>query len=361
MTFARTLLVWYEKNARELPWRLSSSPYRTWVSEVMLQQTQVDTVIPYFLKWMAAFPDVAALASADLQEVLTLWEGLGYYSRARNLHKAAKMVVAQYDGKLPGDLRVLEKLPGIGRYTAAAIASIAFGLDEAAVDSNIRRVLSRYFDVQQPARSPEGEKILWSLAQQNLPKGRGGDYNQALMDLGATICTPKNPVCDQCSLAGECIANQLGIQELRPVKLPRKKIPHATVTAAVIPQDGKVLLAQRSSQRLLGGLWEFPGGTLEEEDINLESCLIREIKEELGVEIRVGEPFGVYKHAYTHFKITLHAFLCELVAGQTPQALASDNLAWVDRENLSSYPKGNVDRLIATRFKESGINGTISG
>jgi A/G-specific adenine glycosylase len=360
MTFARKLLVWYEKNARELPWRLSSSPYRTWVSEVMLQQTQVDTVIPYFMKWMAAFPDIPALASADLQEVLTLWEGLGYYSRARNLHKAAKMVVAQYDGKLPRDLRTLEKLPGIGRYTAAAIGSIAFGLDEAAVDGNIRRVLSRYFDVQEPARSPEGEKNLWSIAQHSLPKGKGGDYNQALMDLGATICTPTNPACNHCPLTEGCIANQLGIQEERPVKLPRKKIPHATVTAAVIFKDGKVLLAQRPSQRLLGGLWEFPGGTLEEEDKNLESCLMREIREELGVEIRVGEPFGVYKHAYTHFKITLHAFLCELVAGEIPQALASDDLAWVDLEDLSMFPMGKVDRLIANRLKERGGHGTIS-
>ena len=357
MAFAAPLLLWYEQNAREMPWRSSTSPYRTWVSEVMLQQTQVDTVIPYFTKWMTHFPDIAALASADLQEVLTVWEGLGYYSRARNLHKAAKVVIEQYDGNLPQNLKTLEKLPGIGPYTAAAIGSIAFGLDEAAVDGNIRRVLSRFFDVQVPARSPEGEKKLWSLARLNLPKGRAGDYNQALMDLGATICTPTNPVCPHCPIADECAAYHLGIQEERPVKLPRKKIPHATVTAAVIFRDGKVLLAQRPSQRLLGGLWEFPGGTLEEEDINLEGCLIREIKEELGVQIRVGEPFGVYKHAYTHFKITLHAYFCDILDGETPQALASDELAWVDLGDLATYPMGKVDRQIANRLKEMDDHG----
>ena len=357
MAFAPPLLFWYQQNARELPWRSSTSPYRTWVSEVMLQQTQVDTVIPYFTKWMTHFPDITALASSDLQEVLSVWEGLGYYSRARNLHKAAKVVIEHYDGSLPGNIKTLEKLPGIGPYTAAAIASIAFGADEAAVDGNIRRVLSRFFDVQEPARSPEGEKKLWSLARLNLPKGRAGDYNQALMDLGATICTPTNPVCPHCPIADECVAYHLGIQEERPVKLPRKKIPHATVTAAVIFKDGKVLLAKRPSQRLLGGLWEFPGGTLEEEDINLESCLIREIKEELGVQIRIGEPFGVYKHAYTHFKITLHAYFCDLVDGETPQALASDELAWVNLGDLSTYPMGKVDRQIANRLNEMSDHG----
>jgi A/G-specific adenine glycosylase len=357
MCFAEILLNWYKEHARELPWRSHKTPYRTWVSEIMLQQTQVDTVIPYFEKWMARFPDIFSLAQADEQEVLSIWEGLGYYSRARNLHQAAKRVATKFEGQLPESKIALESLPGIGPYTAAAIVSIAFNVDAAAVDGNIRRVLSRFFNVEEPARSPVGEKLIWDLAEANLPTGRAGDYNQAIMDLGATICSPKKPDCERCPLSAGCEANHLGIQEERPVKLPRKRIPHVTVTAAVIWLDGKVLLAQRPSQGLLGGLWEFPGGTLEEEDQDLHACLLREIREELGVEIRIGEAYGEYQHAYTHFRMTLHAFLCELQDGQRPQALASDALAWVRPDDLPEYPMGKVDRQIANRLIREGIDG----
>ncbi len=359
MHLAKALLEWYDQNARELPWRSTISPYRTWVSEVMLQQTQVETVIPYFNEWMKRFPDVESLAAADQQEVLSLWEGLGYYSRARNLHRAAQQIMEKRDGKLPESVEDLRKLPGIGPYTAAAIASIAFNADVAAVDGNIRRVLSRYFDVTDPARSSEGEKKIWALAQENLPKGRAGDFNQALMDLGSAICLPKNPDCEHCPLAEACIANRLGIQNERPVKLPRQQIPHVTVTAAVIRRNGHVLLAQRPSKGLLGGLWEFPGGTLEDSDRDLESCLKREVMEELGVVIKVSDSFGQYNHAYTHFKISLFAFFCEIRDGQEPQALASDDLVWVGLDELVNYPMGKVDRMIATRLIMESKNGFI--
>lgn len=361
MSFVESLMQWYERNARELPWRSRQSPYQTWVSEIMLQQTQVDTVIPYFEKWMARFPDIETLASADEQEVLSLWEGLGYYSRARNLHHAARIVVNELEGQIPQTRNGLQNLPGIGPYTSAAIASIAFGVDAAALDGNIRRVLSRLFDIREPARSTEGEKKLEALADAYLPKGQAGAYNQALMDLGATICTPKKPECDRCPIAEDCIALMLGVQEERPVKLPRKNVPHLTVTAAVIRRDGRVLLAQRPRHGLLGGLWEFPGGTLEEKDADLHSCLRREIREELGVDIQVGAPFGEYQHAYTHFKISLYAFLCELPLSVQPQNLANDDLAWVRLEELPAYPMGNVDRRIARRLEEEGFDGTLSG
>lgn len=361
MCFVNTLLEWYAKNARELPWRSWQSAYRTWVSEIMLQQTQVDTVIPYFEKWMARFPDIKTLASADEQEVLSLWEGLGYYSRARNLYQAARIVMAEWEGELPETPEDLQRLPGVGPYTAAAIASIAFCADVAAVDGNIRRVLSRLFNITIPARSTEGEKTFWKLAEDNLPVGQGGTYNQALMDLGASICTPKNPACDACPVSKECLAFELGVQEERPVRLPRKKVPHHVVTAAIIQKDGRVLLAQRHNQSLLGGLWEFPGGTMEAKDVDLEACLAREIEEELAVEIRVDMPFGQYKHAYTHFKITLHAFLCELISKQEPQPLASQALEWVSIKNLGNYPMGKVDRLIANRLKKEVKDGKLPG
>lgn len=356
MSFVQDLLSWYQENARELPWRSVITPYRSWVSEIMLQQTQVDTVLPFFTKWMARFPSLEALASADEQDVLTVWEGLGYYSRARNLHAAARKVVAQYDGKLPASSTELQKLPGIGRYTAAAIASIAFQEDVAAVDGNIRRVLSRIFDVTEPARSAAGEEILWSLAEQHLPEGLAGDYNQALMDLGAMICTPKNPNCDDCPISAHCLALQKGVQEKRPVKLPRKKVPHLTVTAAVIRKNGQVLLAKRPQKGLLGGLWEFPGGTMESEDADLQSCLKREIQEELGARIHVGPSLGIFRHAYTHFKITLHPFLCELVAGEQPQAIECDDLAWVSFDEFDNFPMGKVDRQIARQLVSEGVS-----
>jgi A/G-specific adenine glycosylase len=361
MSFGSQLLAWYETNARELPWRSMRSPYRTWVSEIMLQQTQVETVIPYFHRWMARFPDIASLAAAELQEVLSFWEGLGYYSRARNLHRSARIIMEKFDGNLPHTISELRDLPGIGPYTAAAIASIAFDVDVAAVDGNIRRVLSRVFDIRVPARSPEGERHLWSLAEKHLPAGKASAYNQALMDLGAVICTPKSPDCGICPIETYCQARTLGVQEERPVKLPRKKTPHHTVTAAVIWRDGQVLLAQRPKNGLLGGLWEFPGGTLEESDEDLPACLRREIKEELGVEVQVDEPFGTYQHAYTHFKITLYAFTSKIIGGTLPKNLESDALAWVGISELGNYPMGKVDRQIAQRLEEEVKGGLFSG
>ena len=339
-------------------------PYRVWVSEIMLQQTRVETVIPYFERWMERFPSIASLAAASQQEVLAVWEGLGYYSRARSLHRAAQIVAANYAGQLPGDVRSLRKLPGIGRYTAGAIASIAFGLDQPALDGNIRRVLSRLFDVTEDVRSPAGECRLWDLAEQYLPPGQAGDYNQALMDLGATLCTPRAPDCLHCPLADYCQARALGVQEQRPVVKPRPAIPHYTVTAAVIAcpltqppdsaiaglhgcqQDGPLyLIAQRPAHGLLGGLWEFPGGKVQEGE-DLSACLRREICEELGAEIEVGELLGVYRHSFTHFRITLHAFRCTLIRNE-PRPIEAADIRWVKPEEMSSYPMGKIDRQIS--------------
>lgn len=315
----------------------------------MLQQTRVETVIPYFERWMERFPSILALSRASQQEVLSAWEGLGYYSRARNLHRAAQIVQAEYGGELPHDPATLRRLPGIGRYTAGAIASIAFGLDEPALDGNIRRVLARVFDVTQPARLPAGERRLWELAAQNLPPGRAGEYNQALMDLGARICTPRAPDCPNCPLSGMCQARALGVQEERPVLDAKPAVPHFIVTAAVIERSSQVLITQRPAAGLLGGLWEFPGGKLQPSE-DLASCLQREICEELNVKIRVGEPFGVYQHAYTHFRVTLHAFRCTLLNGMQPEPVQVQDLRWVKREELAAFPMGKIDRQIALRL-----------
>ena len=345
---AAPLLTWYAQNARRLPWRDLPTPYRVWVSEIMLQQTRVETVIPYFERWMERFPSLPALAAASEQEVLHAWEGLGYYSRARNLHRAARLVVSDYGSELPATPQELEKLPGIGRYTAGAIASIAFGQDAAALDGNIRRVLARVFAMDLPARSPEGERLLWQLARACLPPGRAGDFNQAVMDLGSAICTPRAPACLICPLAGLCQAFAQGRQEQLPVLAEKPPVPHYIVTAAVIWRDGLVLIARRPSNGLLGGLWEFPGGKLENGEA-LDEGLRREIAEELGVPIQVGEPFGIYQHGYTHFKVTLHAFTCQIEAGE-PQALHASELRWIIPAELGDYPMGKIDRQISKRI-----------
>lgn len=311
----------------------------------MLQQTRVETVIPYFERWMQRFPSIEALASASLQQVLKAWEGLGYYGRARNLHKAARVVMQDYDGQLPRETSQLRQLPGIGRYSAAAIASMAFDQNEPTLDGNIRRVLARYFNVAEDARSSEGERRLWKLAGEHLPEGHAGEYNQALMDLGASVCTPKKPDCANCPLENACQARSLGIQEERPVLVPKAAIPHHVVTAAVIRRDDKVLITCRPEQGLLGGLWEFPGGKQQEGE-DLPDCLRREIREELGVEIEVGQPIGVFKHGYTHFRVTLYAFQCSLRGGE-PQPIQATDLRWVLPDEMSQFPMGKIDRQIS--------------
>ncbi len=317
----------------------------------MLQQTRVETVIPYFERWMKRYPSLTALADAPLQDVLAAWEGMGYYGRARNLHQAAQMVIREYHGKLPQDVRQLRKLPGIGRYTAAAIASMAYGKDEPTLDGNIRRVLARYFNVSEDARSTAGEQKLWQLAIENLPHGQAGEYNQALMDLGASMCTPKKPDCDHCPLQAGCQANLFGIQEQRPVVLPKGAIPHYTVTAAVIRRDGKVLIDRRPMHGLLGGLWEFPGGKQEAGE-SLSVCLQRELVEELGVKVEVLDQLAIYKHAYTHFKVTVFTFNCRLVEGE-PLPIQPDEVRWVPPDELSQFPMGKVDRQISKTLLSS--------
>jgi A/G-specific adenine glycosylase len=346
------LLVWYHANKRTLPWRGRASAYAVWVSEIMLQQTRVEAVIPYFEKWIRLFPTVQALATASEQDVLNAWEGLGYYSRARNLHKAAKIIVEQYNGETPRDLGELRKLPGIGRYTLGAIASIAFGMDVATLDGNIKRVYARIFDVTVPVDSPAGEKILWELADKQVPKGQAGDYNQALMDLGATICIPRNPRCLICPVMKLCKARQNGTQNERPVKTPKKEVPHYVHAAAVVIQRGKALLAQRPSSGLLGGMWEFPNGRVDadpakglpkalESGYNLRLRVIRESGK------RNKAALGIVQHGYSHFSVTVYVFQCALISMSK-----NTNLKWVSLSNLDAYPMGKIDRQIAKMIEK---------
>jgi A/G-specific adenine glycosylase len=359
MTSAVALLAWYAEHARDLPWRRQRVPYAVWVSEVMLQQTRAETVVPYYLRWMDRFPTVETLAAASRDEVLGIWEGLGYYRRAHNLHQAAHILVAEHDGKLPGEVDELRHLPGIGPYTAAAIAAIAFNRDVIAIDGNLRRVISRLIDLAIDPRSAEGERHLRSWALRELPSGQSSVFNQALMDLGAMVCVPRRPNCGVCPLTWSCLAFQQGVQDARPVRSPRKKIPHITAAAAVLRRGERVLIGRRPEGVLLGGLWEFPGGRLEPEE-SLESCLRREICEEIGVEVEVGVSLGAFNHAYTHFRVTVHAFECKLIRGD-PQAIEHSEVRWVSPERLREYPMGKIDRAIAHTILEDTDQSSVGG
>lgn len=316
----------------------------------MLQQTQVKTVIPYYRRFLETFPTFRDLAQAPLDLILKRWEGLGYYSRARNLRSLAKTLAEQGRKTLPDTFEELMKLPGIGRYTAGAVLSIAFSKDYPVVDGNVQRVLCRYFGIRQNVAHPDVQRKLWDLAGQLLVKGEASDFNQALMELGALVCTPKNPLCTSCPLRKTCKARQLGIQEKLPVKTKKKPLPHVQIGAGVIWRNKQILISQRPVKGLLGGLWEFPGGKVEKYE-TISNCVQREIQEELGVRVRVGKRLAAVDHAYSHFKITLHVHHCDYLSGR-PQKLGVQDFRWVKPADLKrfAFPAANqpiIDLLTA--------------
>ncbi len=338
------LLAWYRKHRREMPWRGAADPYAVWVSEIMLQQTQVATVRPYYARWMKRFPDVRALARATPGAVLKAWEGLGYYSRARNLHAAAKRVVTDFGGEVPRTAESLRSLPGIGRYTAGAIASIAFGLDEPVLDGNVARVLCRVSLVKRPPKEPRTQRALWGIARELLPAGRAGDFNQALMDLGATVCTPRNPQCPRCPVEPFCRARAEGLEGRLPARSRRKPLPHHEICVGVVRKAGRILIDRRNDDGLLGGLWEFPGGKRRRGE-SRQACVRREVLEELGVRVRVGAPVATVRHAYSHFRVTIHAFECDWVSGR-PRAIACAAWRWARPQDLGRYAFPAANRRI---------------
>jgi len=257
-TFQKKLFSWYRINARDMPWRRTQDPYKIWVSEIMLQQTQVDTVIPYFQRWIKKFPTVRALAKAPSSEVMKYWAGLGYYRRARGIHEASRFLVKEHAGKVPSRVEELIKLPGIGRYTAGAIASIAFGEKAPILDGNVIRVLSRIYALQKDIGSTETIRQLWQLAEEILPNRDVGDFNQALMELGATVCFPENPQCGKCPVARQCRAHQEHEEERYPVKNQKEKLQKLNTAALILRKNGKVLVQKQAENDRWGGLWTFP-------------------------------------------------------------------------------------------------------
>lgn len=323
----KKLLAWYRKGARDLPWRRTKDPYAIWVSEIMLQQTQIATVIPYYERWMKRFPTKAALAKAPLDAVLKLWEGLGYYARARNLHKAAQTVKT-----LPKTAEAWREVPGVGAYTAAAIASIAHGERVAVFDGNVRRVFSRF----------EGRDVVEAPP----PRGKPGDYNQAVMELGQRVCTFRAPQCDVCPLSADCKARASGEPERWPSKKPKKEVPHKEVAIGVIWDGDRFYVQRREETGLLGGLWEFPGGKREKGE-SFEDCLRREIKEETGFVVDVGPYLTTVKHRYTHFSVELHTYHCFLRKGKGPGK-------WVNQDEVAALAMPKANLVILEELRRSG-------
>jgi A/G-specific adenine glycosylase len=339
----RTLTGWYDLRRRDLPWRHTRDPYAIWISEIMLQQTRVETVVPYFLRFLERFPNVETLARAPLGEVLKIWENLGYYTRVRNLHKAAGEIVGRFGGRIPDRWEEILRLPGIGRYTAGAILSIAFGRAVPAVDGNVRRVISRLFAIGESVDDGEVRERIEELVRTLVPKRNPGRFNEALMELGAVCCTPKTPACPACPLQDDCRARSKGLEQSLPVRGKKKSVPHREVVAAVIRDgEGRILIVQRPARGLLGSLWKFPGGILNPGEIP-EEGLARIVREELGIDIGIGSPLASVKHAYTHFRITLTAFSCTLREGIP----AGPPWRWAGVDEIEGLPFSKADRMIA--------------
>lgn len=340
--FRTDLLDWFDAVRRDMPWRRTDDPYAIWLSEVMLQQTRVDQATPYFERFIDAFPTVEALAAAPLDDVLRLWEGLGYYSRARNLHRAAGLVCEAHGGRVPDTYDEIRALPGVGPYTAAAVLSIAYGRPHAVLDGNVARVLTRVYAIDDDVTSGGTRRRLQALADALLAPERAGDFNQAMMELGATVCTPTRPGCAACPLREVCAARAAGAQEAYPVSKKKAPVPHHDVAVGLVwDAAGRLLVQRRPADGLLGGLWEFPGGKCEPGEAPEAACA-RELREELGIDVTVEAPFLRLDHAYSHFKITLHAFRCRLAAG-TPRSTNGEPIRWVTVDELETlaFPRAN--------------------
>lgn len=351
--FTQAVLDWYAENKRPMPWRETKDPYKIWVSEIMLQQTRVDQAWPYFERFIAEFPTVFALADADQQHVMKAWEGLGYYSRARNLHAAAKTIVSDFNGKIPEEYAEIIKLKGIGPYTAAAITSIAFGNANAVVDGNVIRVITRYYGIEDDVRSTGTTKLVQQHVNELISQGFPAEFNQGLMEIGSIVCKPNSPDCMSCPLSMECTSFKTAKTDVIPYKSPAKKKPHKHIGVGIIErEDGKVLIALRPENVMLGGLWEFPGGKQEVGE-TIQQTVERELNEELGVEIKTCKEFMKLKHVYSHFSITMHAFMCSIISGE-PSAKFSQEIRWVNISELEQYPFPKANKLLTEKLMGKG-------
>jgi A/G-specific adenine glycosylase len=351
-TAAQRLLEWFSLHARDLPWRATRDAYAILVSEVMLQQTQVDTVVPAYKAWMERFPDLGTLAAASQEEVLKAWEGLGYYARALNLQRSARLVIEHHGGRIPREDEELLALPGIGRYTAGAVQSIAFGLPRAAVDGNVERVFCRFLDIDSPARDRKNQVLFGRAVREMMDGNPPGDVSQALMELGALVCLPRKPRCAVCPFAENCLARSRGTVPKRPVPRPRKATRAIQAAVAILTDGERIFLQKRPPEGLMANLWEFPGGKLEEGETP-RAALRRELFEELGIRVKGEKKVGTIRHAYTSFSVTLHVYLVRMNGGPSPPETSGElPSGWFMPEEARRLPMPAANVKILARWVE---------
>lgn len=343
LTFAKNLNAWYRKHARALPWRETSDPYKIWISEIMLQQTTVSAVIPYYKKWIKMFPTVKHVAQARLQKILKTWQGLGYYSRAKNIHKSAKIICDNHQGRIPDDVNGLKKLPGFGPYTTGAVLSIAYDQRQPIIDANVRRVVMRILAVEGHADTSQDKKILTFLMNK-MPEKNLRIFNQALMELGALVCRNREPVCLACPVKSECLGYKKGIQEIIP-KPKKRIIKDIDVAIGILKRKNKYFIQKRPAGGLLADLWEFPGGKTEKGE-SLRAALRRELKEELDIEVESSQHLMNVRHYYTQFRANLHVSICEI---KSDPKVRKDR-KWVTLKDLSKYPMPSGSARIVERL-----------
>jgi len=346
-TLRRRLLTWYAAHKRDLPWRRSRDPYRVWLSEIMLQQTQVATVKDYFDRFTRAFPDVHSLAAAEESDVLRLWEGLGYYRRARQLHAAAKKVVAEYGGTFPDEAEELQQLPGIGRYTAGAIASIAFNRRAPILEANTIRLLSRLVAYRGNPHSQAGQRPLWRVAEEILPQKRVAEFNQALMELGSLVCTPNEPKCSACPLSAVCAAFAAGLQHEIPLAKPRQVYTDLREAAVIVRKNGSVLVRQCGADERWAGLWDFPRFAVEADGpLFARKEIAAKVASQTGIACDPGGLLKTLKHGVTRYRITLDCYQATYVSGRV-RATTSAAVRWLPVGELSLLPLSTTGRKIA--------------
>jgi A/G-specific adenine glycosylase len=345
----RSLLAWYAKHQRQLPWRESRDPYRIWVSEIMLQQTQVATVKSYFERFVQRFQTVADLAEADEPEVLRYWEGLGYYRRARQMHQAARVIMADHDGQFPGSLPAIQSLPGIGRYTAGAIVSIAFDQPAPILEANTIRLYSRLLAYRDDPRRADGQRLLWQFAEAILPRRQVGHFNQALMELGSEVCRPRAPLCEHCPLARLCPTQAHGLQDEIPVAAAKTRYEDAQETAVVVWRGSQVLLRRCADGERWAGLWDFPRFR-NEPSLRGQGEVTEQLRRLAGIDAEVGELMTTIKHAVTRFRITLTCYRAAYRAGEPP---ADGSYCWVDPATLHAYPLSVTGRKLSHLLQDN--------
>ncbi|GFH62337.1 MAG: A/G-specific adenine glycosylase [Candidatus Desulfovibrio kirbyi] len=353
------LLDWFAGHKRPLPWRETYAPYEVWISEIMLQQTQMERGVEYFTRWMRRFPTIQSLAAASEDEVLHLWEGLGYYSRARHLLNAARKIVTECDGVFPSSLQKIRELPGVGPYTAGAIASIAFGEKLPCVDANVERVLARVFNVDAPVRQAPAAATIQRLALRLVPDGCTREHNQAMMELGALVCG-KKPRCARCPLSVFCISYHLDIVNVRPVPGKKTALSAISMATGVLCYQKKFFVQKRPPSGIWGNLWEFPGGRVEEGE-RPESAIMREFMEETGFRVKPVQRHGIIRHGYTTYRITLHCFGLRLDTGESgelsgqdlpapPKLTAACDWRWAAPDEITALPMPAPHRKLADRI-----------